>query len=171
MCGHSLTRFFRHYGRALVVWAMMPLAALNGRTLVGCGCTGHFEEICQCQSSTPDKACCQKGGSCCNGHRQKVCSCCARDKTSTGADSQPDRTSTAIRHVGARHCVALAVHEVIPVTIVPIVSSDDSQIATLDFNSADATFLPAFSGSEHFVQWDLRCPPNDIVVMLHRFII
>lgn len=62
-------------------------------------------------------------------------------------------------------------HEVIPVTVMPIVSGDDCQIATLNCSSAGRTFLTAFSALEHVVQLDLKCPPNDLIVMLHRFII
>src|SRR4051794_34077778 len=38
---------FKHF-RALIVWAMMPLSAVNGQAIVGCGCTGHFETGCHC---------------------------------------------------------------------------------------------------------------------------
>jgi hypothetical protein len=171
MSGYPLTRFLRHHGRALVVWAMMPLAALNGRTMVGCGCTGHFEEICHCQSTKASKTCCQPGRSCCSGHGAKRCTCCSRDITGAAPDSRSDQAADVICHIGARHCVGLAVHELIPVTVVPIVSSDDCQIGTLGCSSADRAFLTAFSALEHVVQLDLKCPPNDLVVMLHRFII
>lgn len=171
MSGHPLSRFFRDYGRALVVWAMMPLAGVNGRTMVGCGCTGHFEEICHCQSTTASKTCCQPRGSCCSGHGAKACTRCSAEKSDAASDSRRDRAADAIRHIGTRHCVRLAVHEVIPVTVVPIISGDVCQIATLDCSSADRTFLTALSASELVVQLDLKCPPNDLVVMLHRFII
>ena len=164
MFGNSLTRFIRHYGRALVVCAMMPLAALNGRTMVGCGCTGHFEEACHCQTAKASR-------SCCSGHGAEACTCCSRGKTGAAPGSRTDQRSDAVCHVGARHCVGLAVHEVIPVTVEPIVSSDDWQIATLDCSSADRTFLAAFAALEHVVQLDLKGPPDDLVVMLHRFII
>src|SRR3954468_20559888 len=43
-------RFLRQYRQALLVWTMMPLAIVDAQTLVGCGCTGHFQSYCQCNS-------------------------------------------------------------------------------------------------------------------------
>ena len=76
-----------------------------------------------------------------------------------------------IAMLAPRHCVGLAVHEVIPATVEPTLSSDDRQLPTLDCGSVDPEFSPAVPPLEHVVQSDLKCPPNDLVVTLHRFLI
>ncbi len=171
MSGLQSNRFLRHYGRALVVWAMMPLAILNGRTIIGCGCTGHFEEVCRCIAPGAGKTCCHSTGSCCGGHGKNACSCCSRDKSGSSPDSKKDRASDAVCRVGSRHCVTLAVHEVIPATEEPTLSSVDGHFASLGISSLDLAVSQAFSPLEPIVQLDLKCPPNDLVVTLHRFII
>src|SRR4051794_217332 len=50
MIFNRLTRFLRKHRQAFLVWAMMPLAAMDAQTIMGCGCTGHFEPFCQCNS-------------------------------------------------------------------------------------------------------------------------
>lgn len=170
MSGPRLSRFCRHHGRALVVWAMMPLAALNGRTIVGCGCTGHFEEVCHCNSPGGAKSCCQSTAGCCGGHGTKSCSCCSTHESGSSSDTKKDRASDAIRHIGSRHCVSLAVHVVLPATEGPL-SSEDGHFASLALSSVNLAFLPTSAPLEPVVQLDIKCPPNDLVVTLHRFII
>ncbi len=172
MFGLRLARFSRHYGRALVVWAMMPLALLNGRTIIGCGCTGHFEEVCRCNSPAGGKSCCGSMGSCCRGHHgTKSYSCCSRRQSGVSPDSKKDRASDTFCHIGSRHCVVLAIHEVIPATEGPTFSSDDGNFASLALSSVDLAFSPTFAPLERVVPLDIKCPPNDLVVTLHRFII
>src|SRR3954465_11724709 len=50
MIFNRLTRFLRQHRKAFLVCAMMPLAAVDAQTIMGCGCTGHFESFCQCNS-------------------------------------------------------------------------------------------------------------------------
>src|SRR6186997_2207582 len=48
MTGYRLTRRAKRRWRTAFVWATLPVVLLNGRTLVGCGCTGHFDSACRC---------------------------------------------------------------------------------------------------------------------------
>src|SRR3954471_14034138 len=50
MIFNRITRFLGKHRQALLVWAMVPLAVVDAQTIVGCGCAGHFESICQCNS-------------------------------------------------------------------------------------------------------------------------
>src|SRR5215211_4290879 len=50
MAGIYLSQLTLARCRTLVVWALMPLSAVNGQTIIGCGCTGHFEATCHCAS-------------------------------------------------------------------------------------------------------------------------
>jgi hypothetical protein len=168
MSGLHLNRFFRHRVRALIVWAMMPLAIINGRTVVGCGCTGHFEEVCHCASTGSHKSCCQSTGSCCCGHGAKTC-CCSSEKSDSTATRRTKPVSDATCHVGARPCVRIVAHIVIPATTGPTLSTDD-QLASLAYSSLDFSFSPAFAEAEPAVQLDLKCP-SDLIVTLHRFLI
>jgi deoxycytidylate deaminase len=168
MTGLRLNRIYRHRGRALIVWAMMPLAIINGRTIVGCGCTGHFEEVCHCTSTGSHKTCCESTGSCCRGHSPKTC-CCSAARSDSSAVRRTKLPTDATCHVGARPCVRVVAHVVVPATVGTTLSSGD-QLALLDGSLLDLSFLPASTKVEPVVQLDLKCP-SDLVVTLHRFLI
>ncbi len=169
MYGFFKIRFLRRIARALVVWAMMPLVVLNGRTVVGCGCSGHFEDICRCGTASGN--CCKPGGSCCSPGNSKGCSCCNHKKSASSSDLKRDQTANALCHIGSKHCVRIALHDVIPATEVQSDLSDAGLMACLDFGTSADSYVPAVLPSPPLVLPDLKCPPNDLTVSLHRFII
>jgi hypothetical protein len=172
MLGVRPTRFVRRHYRAAVVWAAIPLAVFNGRTVVGCGCFGHFEPVCHC--------------GCCGGqHGKSRCSCCTRHGFSHGscyccnhsdAASRCD-TADSSSHPGAgqslqgHRCKSFVLHEVTPVTVAPYVAAGDLHESI--FALADFGLPLVFSQSRvgKVVDFDTGPPPDDLVVILHRLVI
>jgi len=168
MSGRLLNRFLRLHCRTLAVCAMIPLTVFNGQTLVGCGCSGQFEAVCHCHMGGTAKGCC---GSCCGGHGSTSCPCCSQNKTFKDSHSGKEKASDTVAHFGTHPCRSIAVHDVIPATVVHVYSADDCEFATLTLDTHDLSFNSPLAGKDQFVELDLKVPPNDLVVTLHRFII
>ncbi len=172
------TRFVRRHYRAALIWAAMPLAVFNGRTVVGCGCFGHFESECHC-------GCCsemQDGGkhhgkptcACCAGHGfgHSSCPCCnhsglAHQCSSDNSDSQ----SACGRAIGEHHCKSMVRHEVTPVTVASIT---DAGVLHVSFFALAAFCPPRYVSESHVgrvVDFDTGPLPSDLVVTLHRLVI
>ena len=172
------TRFIRRHYRAAVVWAAIPLAIFNGRTVVGCGCFGHFESVCQC-------GCCsemQDGGKqhgksarpCCTGHgfSHSSYSCCNQsDATHQCNTADSDSRPASPQGVRGHHCTSIVLHEVIPVTVTSSVDAGDLHASI--FVLADLGLSLSFSQSQvgRVVDFDTGPPPKDLVVSLHRLVI
>ena len=160
MTPFRLTRWVRRHSRLAVVWAMMPVVLLNGRTFTGCGCTGHFEAVCHC-------GCAHACGGCCgqNGMR----SCCAGKAANNRLANSATSADTS-EHAQPHRCTQIAEYVVVPATISPSVDSDDSRMTALAPVPID---LAIVNQPIHRVQatlWDTG-PPNDIVVSFHRLVI
>ena len=108
MLGKQQVRLIRGRTRAVVLWAMMPLAIFSGRPVSGCICAdGHYELFCRgrlnagkdlafghkhSQAATGACSCCDSGHggkvhrSCCQGKSD----CC---QTPSNADSNKVRVA------------------------------------------------------------------------------
>ena len=153
---HSVVR--RRCHQALV-WAMVPLAVLNGRTVVSCGCSGRVLAECHCgRSAFGQKAAHHNGAVCpkCTSARAAETEICCGEPHSATNEDPP-------RSIGGHHCRSIANYEVIPVTTVP--SPVDEQVASLDL-IAD---FPATAGD---IQWSwtsfaIACEPHPPHDLLH----
>lgn len=179
MSGFRPTRFVRPYYRAALIWAAMPLAAFNGHTIVGCGCTGHFEPVCHCYCclDSQDNAkehCGTAGCPCCSGHRAKHghCPCCDQNRLAR-SNGTPDQRSRPDNGQGVQNhrCRPMVLYEVTPVTVVQSVDAGDLLGAVLALAIIDrpSPVNPAQAGE--FVDFDTGPPPNDLVVSFHRLVI
>ena len=170
MFGFSITRAARRRCHQAIVWAMVPLAVLNGRTLVACGCTGQFSSVCHCQATAKNES---VGAS-----EHALCPKCAKGKpanstiASANCCSSHDRESQddGNRTVRGHHCRSLAYFEVTPGTTASSIAADDLA-ATAVF--ADSLVLPlTFDWQRHTLALRPEAhPPDDLVVVLHRLVI
>ena len=87
MVGIRFNRNAKNRWRSIAVWAMLPLAVLNGRTVIGCGCSGHFEAECHCN--------CGDAGGCCSS-QESSCPCRAKhSKCHTAAVNKAEAETTS----------------------------------------------------------------------------
>lgn len=146
--------------RAIVVCAMLPLTVLNGRTVVGCGCNGHFEAVCHCNCS---------GSTCCNSKHGTTCPCCKKHEK-TGKDETKDTSGSDIC-VHGRHCKGIAQHEVIPATVPSSHAADEIGLAAFTLDLIDVPTTPELSSPQQQIIGHTSPPPLDRVVALHRLVI
>lgn len=161
MAGIRFNRHARQRWRTVAVFAMLPLAVLNSRTVVGCGCTGHFEAVCHCN--------CGSGCDKCDGTGS--CPCC---KNHSGAPERPNSDSKSTGGSTAfhgHHCKGAVHVEVVPATVVLVHSADQFSVPIAALNvivfvaAMDEATLQVFA-LEHSSP-----PPHDIVLTLHRLVI
>lgn len=158
MTPFQLTRWIRLHSRVAVAWVLLPTVLMNGRTTIGCGCTGHFEAVCHCG--------CAHG--CCG--QKCVRSCCA----GKAAENHLARDATSAdrsEHAQPHRCTQIAQYVVIPTTTSPTAAdAHDCQAAALTSVAADVAIVnhPILPGQTTF--WDTR-PPNDIVISFHRLVV
>ena len=162
MVRFRLNRNVNHSWRSIAIWAMVPLVVLNGRTVNGCGCSGHFEAECRCN--------CGNAGGCCSS-QESSCPCRAKHSNCNAAAIDKAEAKTATRLHGCNY-KGSATHVVIPATIAPNHDTADdvklsaSMLATIDSHSQanEQTFSVSFS--EHSTP-----APRDLVVSLRRLVI
>lgn len=160
MAGIRLNRHAKRRWHALVVWAIMPLAIFNTRTVVGCGCTGHFEAVCHCNCGNGCGKCNGSGSCpCCSNHRSTF------EKSEHSANGSDD--STAFR---GHHCKGAVQVEVVPATVVSVHSADEISVSAPALNVLDFT-VAGEASFQVFVLEHSSPPPYDIVVALHRLVI
>lgn len=168
MAGIRLSRVARNRWRTAAIWAMLPLAAFNSRTVIGCGCSGHFESKCQCN-------CCDSHdgsrGDCsrCGGPNSSTCPCCS--KVEKSAPAQTGESSECGTALHGPHCKVIVVHEVIPATVVSVHNGNDLNFSVLDLDTID---LPIVVNQLGIGDTGLAClgpPPRDLVVTLRRLVI
>src|SRR5204863_808423 len=96
----------------MVIWAMVPMAAISGRAVSGCvSPTGHFEPNCQCWNNSSQSA----AGTVCRCHCAKCggAMCCCRNKTLAGGDrAKHGGVQDGRCHAGGTYGLALAVNAV-----------------------------------------------------------
>lgn len=159
--------------RAVAVWAMLPLAMINGRLQAGCICpNGQFSSQCRAAScpgngaasETSATGCC--GCSCCTQSDNGSHECCQKQSHKSSHGNSVPREG----RLSQRGCVpAFEVHTT------PVVLTDSIQLDDVEF-VAFATISPAndqpsnglLNGRVHS---DSDPPPGDIVIRLHRLVI
>ena len=146
--------------RAIVVCAMLPLTVLNGKTVVGCGCSGHFEAVCHCNCS---------GSSCCSAKRGATCPCCKKHEK-TGKDQTKDIPGSGAC-VHGHHCKGIAQHEVTPATVTSSHGADEIGLAAFALDLIDVPTSAELSSLEQQISGHTSPRPLDRVVTLHRLII
>jgi hypothetical protein len=171
MLGVRPTRFLRHHYRAALVWAAIPLAVFNGRTVVGCGCFGHFESVCHCGCCSGTKAGANK---CCTGHgfNQSGRSCCNKSASTIHCNTAAGNSRLACgQSLQGPRCTSIVLHEVTPVTVAPNANAGDLHESI--FALADVGLPLVFSQSQvgQVVDFHTGPPPNDLVITLHRLVI
>ncbi len=162
MAGIRLNRAARNRWQTIAVWAMLPLAVINSRTVYGCGCTGHFESTCHCN-------CCNSHGKCAKcGGGSSTCPCCSKvGRAAPAEDSKPSDGATGFR---GHHCKGVAVHEAIPATVVSVHTGVDLNLS-LDLDTIDLPIVVNQLAYRHDVSALLTAPPDDLVVTLRRLVI
>ena len=132
MVGIGLNRMLnaKNSRRSIVVWAMLPLAVLNARTVIGCGCSGHFEAECRCN--------CVDAGGCCSS-KESACSCRAKHSNCHTAAVHIDKAETeTTTSLHGCNCNCSAAHVVTPATIAPIhVTADDVKLSAFILDTID----------------------------------
>lgn len=172
------SRSIRGHFRAAVIWAAIPLAIFNGRTVVGCGCFGHFEAACHCsccsELQTDGKQHGKPAGSCCTGrgfnHSNSPC-CNRSEATDPCKSADSDSRSDSSQQLQGHRCTSIVSHEVTPVTVAPSVDASDlhETIFVLASFGLPLTFSQFHVG--RVVDFDTGPPPHDLVVTLHRLVI
>jgi hypothetical protein len=138
---------------------MLPLAAMNSRAVVGCGCFDHIEAVYQCKGD--DSSCSQTAhlsSTCCQKHQA--------EQSQHNCDNVPDGTC-----VGGHHCIGAIQREVIPVTLVSsyVAANEVSKFAVA---SSAIDLLPAYSPTATIYLTEHSAPPPyDRVVTLRRLLI
>lgn len=161
------TRRLRRRCHLALVWAMVPLAVLNGRTVVGCGCSGRVLAECHCGQAMPgtdarsrhEAAKCPK---CVAAKRVPTSPCCSAQRTAATHDSAPS--------FGGHHCRSVADYQVVPATsVLPAV---DEHVASLDIAAASPAIVDEVRSTWRELPFSIAPhPPNDLVVVLHRLVI
>jgi hypothetical protein len=168
MLGSSLNRRVIH---TAVLWAMIPLAVLNGRMVTGCiSPDGQFNPNCNCCTvrSAATKSLEQ-------GAKQS-CRCCATSHCSHSSCCKGK--SVAHSKLPTKHgngfnsssCQSVAQYLIIPTIIQNVVDHDDLVYMALDVVTADFTpFLAGIPQREPGI--DATPPPDNLVISLQRFLI
>ena len=173
MAGIYLPRLTLARCRTLFVWALMPLSAVNGQTIVGCGCTGHFEATCHCAS-------CDSSGAAVQPARHQLCGFRPSEVTrshSSCCQSEPKNArQTECRSLGpdpakgseGHHCTKIVLHS--DESIIAGSSHIDNQrgFSTALAPSLDLPITYRVASNEHVFSFDSGPPPCDVVVTLHR---
>jgi len=145
---------------------MLPLAVLNSRTVLGCGCSGHFESACHCTCSDSQNL----GRTCvrCGEGSSSACPCCTKVEKTAAVECGHSEEGTSL---AGSPCKVIAVHKVISATVVSVVHADELTTSALDSDTID---LPIICGQPSTSDARLTFtghPPKDLVVTLHRLVI
>jgi hypothetical protein len=165
MAGINLARLACKHCRTFVAWAMVPLAALNGHTVIGCGCTGHFMSVCQCQNpDLTEKSLDVKTPTCpmCSGQAVKTASC--------GSDCDRNNSSTGSQGVRGHRCCSVAIYDFVPGTSNALAAGAQQQVLAV----LSAPSVLPFVFSERPIVPELLIDPghsDDLVVLLRRLLI
>jgi hypothetical protein len=148
--------------RVIFAWAVMPLAAVPGETIIGCGCSGHFEAVCHCQSCRDE----------CREHRAPAIGSCCCHGAPGGAQTCRQSSSADGRAQSKSHqCIKIVLHKGDLLLVPSLHGSDQHQFATilpLSFGAPGKIQLP--TGRRAFAI-DSGPPPRDVVITLRRLVI
>lgn len=174
MAGKFLSRTVRRRSWALTMWAMMPLAMLNGRSVSGCmSPTGHFELGCNCQAmqdlgfGTPKNAsmACGCHCACCQGK-----TCCRQGKSICCSQMAGKDYSSPENGVGGGHCRPVSMYVTTPVVSAAAQTTEVRHLAGLSLVSLDVPLSAASQSMAEFAELNTG-PLDNLVVALHRFLI
>src|SRR3954467_14922319 len=176
MIFNRITRFLGKHRQDLLALAMMPLAVVMAKTIGGCGCAGHFESICRCNScdSTRVKLPSDRASIASrDSHELHSRSCCSDPKTAANHLQQRrgPLPTTSANCLLPHPCKQLSLRIGDTVTAAPAHAPYQNSIATTIPTILDLpTRYPALD-SRHVFSFDSGPPPCDFVVTLHRLII
>ena len=165
MARKSLLRSMRSRWSAAAIWAMVPLAAISGRSVAGClSPSGHFEQNCQCWASP------EAGSTVCRCHCSKCAAvgvtCCCRNK---GLAAHNDRAKNS--GVQSGHCRAVGLYGVALAVSVSKVTHDNHQPADLAVVPTAEPCSIATIPNQFVAELNTGPPPNNLIVQLHHWII
>ena len=162
MVSIRLNRSARNRWRTVAVWAMLPLAVFNSRTVVGCGCTGHFESVCHCN--------CQ-GSSCCGTSHGTPCPCCQKQGKCHASETQRGKDSERTAGLHGHHCKGVAEHVTVPATVVSVHTADEVSVSAFTLDATDLSAATNLQPAAAFLSEHSTPPPIDRVVTLRRLVI
>jgi hypothetical protein len=173
MIGKTLIRLIRRRSSALMIWAMMPLAIINGQSVSGCmSPTGHFEPSCHCEAMQPAAQnasttcpchcpCCQGKNCCCCKGKDGCCKSLARN------ESRPN--SDGIQSSG--HCTPFSMYVTMTAVRPSAQSSDLLQAAAVLPVAWKIDLSPVPTVAAYVAELNTGPPPNNLVVTLHHWTI
>ena len=166
MARKRFIRSTRHGWKAAVIWAMVPLAALNVRSVSAClSPSGRLDPNCQCWNHSAPKNTCHC--SCCGS-----ANCCCKHRVSTcHLVSDRDGRSTPDGIKSQRNCTPVGAYLVIPATNTSDHLVDSQQLADAGWIATDFSVVPATSASGNLVALDTGPPPDNLQVVLHRWLV
>jgi hypothetical protein len=162
MVATRLTRFIRRHCHVVIAWAMLPMVLLNGHTVTGCGCTGHFEAVCHCHCGISGCSCCGQSG---------TCSCCKNKLLACSNSSNHETLPSKGESVQGHRCTSIVMYVVVPATVATASVDHDCHAMTLILAPIDLPYSPNSTSAQQIAQWDTGIPPNDLVVVFHRLVI
>ena len=178
MSGIRPAQFVRRHFRAAVVWAALPLVVFSGRTVVGCGCFGHFESPCHCGCcSDLQDAGTQRGKAACSSCTGPVSSygirpCCSDTEPTNLSDmADCDSQSDSSRQWQCNHCKLIVRYEVTPATVAPSVDANDFHEPNFVFTNVAMAHIFSQAPVRRAADCDIGPPPKDLVITLQRLVI
>ena len=180
MAAKFFKRSVRHRLHAAVIWAMAPLAAVSGQSVLGCmSANGQFDPNCRCwavptnasQPGSSDQAAsatCHCHCGCCGTSH-----CCCKNKShaSNSVACHTSRTSgEGIQTTG--HCRPVAFF----LAVTAVNGSHDAGVGYPAINAlmpstADICVSANNTGGERIAELATGPPPDNLVVALHRWVI
>jgi hypothetical protein len=166
MIGNSLNRVANRRWNTFAVLVMLPLTVVNGRMVVGCGCTGHFVAVCHCSCGESEPSCSKHGTK-----GQDSCPCCNKHHEKAFSDTQrrPDK-SDSCNGLYEHRCKPAVLHEVVPATVATTHAPADELSNVLPHNGNWFAPVPADRAGFQLLAHH-ALPPPDLIVQLHRLVI
>jgi hypothetical protein len=174
MTGKHLIRAIRSRFQAAVIWAMAPVALINGRSVSGCmSPTGHFEPGCHCQAMQESSACganttCQCHCPCCQGGKCCCCkgkACCCNLAAKTASRTHGEGVQ------GGNSCRPYSIYVVTPAVSTSAQTGDVHQLTDMSMVSVDLPLFATPVTVAPIFELNTGPPPDNLVVALHRFLI
>ena len=167
-----LGNLFNRRIQAAILWAMVPVAALGGQSVVGCiSPDGHFDPTCQCwanqESSESDaQASADALCTCCGTSH-----CCCKNKSSTNSNATQQARTTYGPGWHVSGCRPLTAY----FTVTAVNRSHRTVLVHSSIACIDQTFdVPAIAlgiGAKYTSQLNTGPPVGNLTVALHRWVI
>ena len=168
MARKSLFRPVRTRFSSAVIWTMVPLAAISGRSVSGClSPTGHFDPNCECWTGSSSG---QASATVCRCHCSKCggASCCCKSKAPAGGGDQAKGSG-----IQDGRCHAVSLYGLISA----VTASKTAQLSANPL-SADLAVVPTAQlcsittiSSQCVGDLNTGPPPDNLIVQLHHWII